>query len=148
MGKNTRQPGKNNIKPTQNTTTWEHSGEPSSTMPGTCRKNASRKLLQPWSKFNISFLSAPLAKHPPPDPQFQCWGCARADLLKQTSWEPKPSPTLKLGTTGGNETKLKFAWGHIGLLQEVLSISRMHLIEGDIPYAGSSMGQCLINLQS
>ena len=39
----------------------------------------------------------------------------------------------RLSDSGGTVTKLKFAWGHIELLQEVLSISRMHLTEGDIP---------------
>ena len=44
-------------------------------------------------------------------------------------WEPSDAEP----PTGGTVTKLQFAWGHVELLQEVLSISRMHLTEGDIP---------------
>ena len=50
-----------------------------------------------------------------------------------------PTWVTKLSDSGGTVTKLDLAWGHIWghieLLQEVLSMSRMHSIEVDIPYA-------------
>ena len=50
-----------------------------------------------------------------------------------------PTWVTKLSDSGGIVTKLILAWGHtwdhIELLQALLSVSRMHSIEVDIPYS-------------